>query len=172
MSSGRRKAVARPATRQASRRELSAATEADLRELARSLARELRPGARVLLEGPLGAGKSTFARFLLEALAVDRPAEGSPTFAIAHEYLARGGAEVIHLDLYRLRHEGELEAAGVNACFWERDAVVVAEWSSRFPELVEALARDDQQRYPRWEVRLDFAPEAGTERRRVVIVGP
>ncbi len=150
-------------------REIAAADLTALRGLATELARELRPGVRVLLEGPLGAGKSTFARFLLEALRVDRPAEGSPTFAIAHEYRAAGGLEVLHLDLYRLRHEGELEEAGVNAVFWERAAVVLAEWTSRFPGLLEALARDDRARHPQWEVRLEFTADPEAELREVSI---
>ena len=57
----------------------------------------LAQGSRVLLEGPMGAGKTTFARALLRALGVRQPPEGSPTFAIAHEYDSpRGG--VVHYD--------------------------------------------------------------------------
>src|SRR5262245_58300605 len=79
------------------------------RQLARELAGELRNGDRVLLEGTLGAGKTTFARALLEALGVHQPPEGSPTFAIAHEYRARAVPEIVHIDFYRLKHESEIE---------------------------------------------------------------
>src|SRR3954471_23594503 len=101
-------------------------SEDDSRALARALARELKAGDRVFLEGPLGAGKTTFARALLEGIGVTQPPEGSPTFAIAHEYRVSEGVSrgpVIHIDLYRLKSEGELEAAGIAAYFWERDAI-------------------------------------------------
>src|SRR4051812_290672 len=73
-----------------------------LRELAHELAAALRPGDRVFLEGEMGAGKSTFARFLLEGLEHDRDAEGSPSFPIAHEYRTRLGP-LVHIDFYRLK---------------------------------------------------------------------
>src|SRR5882672_2202647 len=103
-------------------------SEPELRLLARGLATELVSGDRVLLEGPLGAGKTTFARALLEGLGVEQPPEGSPTFAIAHEYRARG-REVVHIDFYRLKHESEIDEAGIPAYFWERDAIVICEWT-------------------------------------------
>src|SRR4051812_3947202 len=83
-------------------------SEAIVSELASALAAELSPGDRVLLEGVMGAGKSTFARALIEALGVRQVPEGSPSFAIAHEYLTDAKLEVIHLDLYRIRSEAEI----------------------------------------------------------------
>src|SRR5581483_10858229 len=77
-------------------------SEAQLSKLAQELADELSPGDRVLLEGPMGAGKSTFARALIRALGVDQGAEGSPTFAIAHEYRSKKKGRdcaIVHLDL-------------------------------------------------------------------------
>src|SRR5271156_4913445 len=84
--------------------------EAELVKTARAFAAVLNSGDRVLLEGPLGAGKSTFARALLEGLGVIQPPEGSPSFAIAHEYSCVRG-QVVHVDLYRLKHESEIEEA-------------------------------------------------------------
>jgi tRNA threonylcarbamoyl adenosine modification protein YjeE len=86
----------------------------------------------------MGAGKSTFARALIEKLGVVQPPEGSPTFAIAHEYRSkhsgsRGGREVVHIDFYRLKSEDEIEDAGIPAYFWERDGVVICEWLSMWP---------------------------------------
>lgn len=81
----------------------------------------------------MGAGKSTFARFLIEALGADRPSEGSPTFALAHEYRSPRG-EIIHLDLYRLRAESEIDDAGIPDYFWSRPALVICEWLSLWPE--------------------------------------
>ncbi len=75
----------------------AAATEA----LAAGLAGELGPGDVVLVEGELGAGKTTFVRGACRALGVDGPIT-SPTFALANRYRAADGLIVSHLDLYRL----------------------------------------------------------------------
>lgn len=119
--------------------------------LARELAVEIRPGDRVFLEGPLGAGKTTFARALLSGLGVHQPPEGSPTFAIAHEYDSPKG-NVVHLDLYRLRTEEELEQAGVSAYFWEREAIVLVEWISLFTDFAESIRREGRI----WDVALEM----------------
>src|SRR5690348_5184115 len=86
--------------------------EAELTGIARELAAALGPSDRVLLEGEMGAGKTTFARALLEGLGVIQPAEGSPSFAIAHEYDSPRGP-VVHVDFYRLKDESEIEDAAI-----------------------------------------------------------
>lgn len=66
------------------------------------LGRELPPRSVVWLEGPLGAGKTTFVR----AIARGRGAPGSvtsPTFGLVHHYVASAG-DIYHVDCYRLRH--------------------------------------------------------------------
>lgn len=123
----------------------------------------MRPGAWVLLEGPMGAGKSTFARALMGGLGLRLPPEGSPTFAIAHEYSEPGSPRLVHLDLYRLEDEDELEAAGISAYFWEQDdAMVLSEWTSRWPRLRDAILEDP--RHQRWQVELEPV-DRGTRRR-------
>ncbi|HUP56246.1 MAG TPA: tRNA (adenosine(37)-N6)-threonylcarbamoyltransferase complex ATPase subunit type 1 TsaE [Bdellovibrionota bacterium] len=130
-------------------------SETQAKSVAFELARELKAGDRVLLEGPLGAGKTTFARALLEALGVEQPPEGSPTFAIAHEYRARG-TEVVHIDFYRLKHEGELEEAGIPAYFWERKAIVICEWLSSFPEFEKSVLESGRS----FQIKLGMRPSS------------
>ena len=65
------------------------------------LAAELGPGDVVLVDGDLGAGKTTLVRGACRALGVEGPVT-SPTFALANRYRAAGGLIVSHLDLYRL----------------------------------------------------------------------
>jgi tRNA threonylcarbamoyladenosine biosynthesis protein TsaE len=65
------------------------------------LASELAAGDVVLVEGELGAGKTTFVRGACRALGVMVPVT-SPTFTIGHRYRAAGPASVAHVDLYRL----------------------------------------------------------------------
>jgi len=138
-----------------------------MRELAAQLARGAFP-CWVLLEGPLGAGKSTAARLLGAALGARSDAEGSPTFALAHEYPLQGSGPdlLIHLDLYRLEDKEEMQQAGIPAYFWENpNAVVLSEWTSRFPELELALREDSVSAL--W--RIELAPAEDLDHRRIQI---
>ena len=97
----------------------------------------------------MGAGKSTFARALIEALGVSRPPEGSPTFAIAHEYPG-AKSTVVHIDFYRLKSESEIEDAGISSYFWEREACVISEWISLFPEFKDAVLAPESDATTWW----------------------
>ncbi|TCZ54674.1 tRNA (adenosine(37)-N6)-threonylcarbamoyltransferase complex ATPase subunit type 1 TsaE [Roseicella aquatilis] len=97
--------------------------------LAARVAPLLRPGDALLLEGPLGAGKSAFARALLRALAGDPALEvPSPSFTLVQSYDLPGGLEAHHFDLYRLDGPADLEELG-----WEeaRRGLVLVEWPER-----------------------------------------
>lgn len=78
----------------------------DTRALAREVLPHLPPGTLVVLEGPLGAGKTTFARFLTEALGFSGRVT-SPTYTLIHTYPTPEGP-VVHADLYRLPDPGPL----------------------------------------------------------------
>jgi tRNA threonylcarbamoyladenosine biosynthesis protein TsaE len=96
--------------------------------LAARLAALLRPGDAVLLEGPLGAGKSEFARAVLRAAAGDPALEvPSPTFTLVQSYdLPAGTAH--HFDLYRLDGPAGLDELG-----WDEalEGIVLVEWPDR-----------------------------------------
>lgn len=130
--------------------------------LAARLAKLLRPGDAVLLEGPLGAGKSAFARAVLRAAAGDPALEvPSPTFTLVQSYdLPAGPAH--HFDLYRLDGPAGLAELG-----WDeaREGIVLVEWPDRLGEarpaeaLVVALAPLDREEARRvtlsgWDERL------------------
>jgi tRNA threonylcarbamoyl adenosine modification protein YjeE len=114
----------------------------------------------------MGAGKSTLARLILEALGVDRPSEGSPTFALAHEYGTAGGMAVSHADLYRLKTELELEETGLMEQFWDPGRLVLVEWMDQFPDTMAALQGSG---LPILAIRLEFT-EAGAGFRRITLM--
>jgi len=134
-------------------------SESSLDALAAEFASVLRPGDVVQLEGPMGAGKSTFARCLIRALGGPQTSEGSPTFAILHEYVGSSSVKLRHADLYRLSSEEEVEAAGLSASVWEegREAIHLIEWVSLFPGFEHELTRLPRLRRGLWRVELEFA---------------
>lgn len=110
-----------------------AATEA----LAGRIAVLLRAGDAVLLEGPLGAGKSALARALLRTLLADPALEvPSPSYTLVQRYDTPAGT-VHHYDLWRL--DGP---AGVAELGWEDalDGIVLVEWPDRLGALRPADA--------------------------------
>ncbi len=121
------------------------------------LARALRPGDAVLLDGPLGAGKSALARAMLRALAGDAALEvPSPTFTLVQTYDMPGGMVAHHFDLYRLDGPAALHELG-----WEEalSGIALVEWPDRLGGLVPPGAL---------RVRLDHA---GGDARRVSLSG-
>ncbi|MFF0452397.1 tRNA (adenosine(37)-N6)-threonylcarbamoyltransferase complex ATPase subunit type 1 TsaE [Nocardia africana] len=112
---------------EAERRELP--TVADTEALGRELAAELRPGDLVVLDGPLGAGKTALTRGIAAGLGVEGRVS-SPTFIIARQHragAAPGSIPLVHVDAYRLGGDlDELDALDLDADLHE--SVVVVEW--------------------------------------------
>ena len=103
--------------------------EAATAALAEDVASSLRSGDVVTLSGVLGAGKTTFARALIRALADDPALEvPSPTFTIVQTYAA-GRLTVAHFDLYRISSPDELDEIGLSEA--ADDGAVLVEWPER-----------------------------------------
>jgi tRNA threonylcarbamoyladenosine biosynthesis protein TsaE len=82
--------------------------------------------------GQLGAGKTTFIKHLCQAKGVTSPVS-SPTFSIINQYDLPGGS-LYHIDLYRLKDEGEALRAGVEDCLYS-GSICLVEWPERAPGL-------------------------------------
>lgn len=113
-------------------------TEADTAALAVRLAGRLGPGDAILLSGPVGAGKSAFARALIRARLGDPEAEvPSPTFTLVQIY-GEGAQALWHADLYRLSHPDEVAELGLLMAMEE--AICLIEWPDRLGPFTPASA--------------------------------
>jgi tRNA threonylcarbamoyladenosine biosynthesis protein TsaE len=122
---------------------------------AHRLAAVARPGDVLLLSGALGAGKSSFARAFIRALAGDDRLEvPSPTFTLVQSYPTTRG-EVWHYDLWRVEDHRALQELG-----WDEalSGITLVEW----PERLGPLA-------PRGAVRVEFVVRR--QGRDVVVTG-
>ncbi|OPX16196.1 tRNA (adenosine(37)-N6)-threonylcarbamoyltransferase complex ATPase subunit type 1 TsaE [Gordonia sp. i37] len=131
---------------------------ADTEMFGEELAQGLSAGDLVILDGPLGAGKTALARGIGRGLDVAGPVS-SPTFIIAREHrpTSAGRPGMIHVDAYRLGGLEELDALDLDTDL--ADAVVVVEWGEGVAErlaerhLLVRLVRDPDTdvRHASWE---------------------
>ena len=114
---------------------LTLATAGATEELGADLAMIVRTGDVIALFGDLGAGKSTFARALIRALAQDPQLEvPSPTYTLVQPY--ETDPAVTHFDLYRLGSGDELDELGFAEA--AEAGIVVVEWPDRAAQAVAA----------------------------------
>ncbi len=108
-------------------RTVHTSSEEETSEAGRALAGELRIGDVVLVEGPLGAGKTAFVRGMAEGLKADPRDVSSPTFTILQQYA--GVPMLYHADLYRLRVD---EVADLGLEETGLDGILAVEWPDRW----------------------------------------
>ena len=109
------------------------ATEAATEQLGNSMGLLVNEGMCVSLVGSLGSGKSVLVRGICRGLSVAEDVL-SPTFILFEEY--RGRLSVVHLDLYRLEHESEIEELGVFDRLGD-GSVILVEWGDRSSRIVD-----------------------------------
>ncbi|MBT2731963.1 tRNA (adenosine(37)-N6)-threonylcarbamoyltransferase complex ATPase subunit type 1 TsaE [Carnobacterium sp. ISL-102] len=109
---------------------IKAKNEEQTKTVAAKLAELLEPGDLILLEGDLGAGKTTFTKGLAEGLRISKVVK-SPTYTIIREYL-EGRLPLYHMDVYRLEETGAMDL-GLEEYF-EGDGVSIVEWATFIPE--------------------------------------
>ena len=119
--------------------------------LGEKLSKKLNPQSIILLEGPIGAGKTSFVQGIAKGLSISEDIT-SPTFSLSHHYNS-GKIPLIHLDLYRL----ENISSAKEVFFSEEEeaiqnqAILVIEW----PELIEPLIDNF------WKIKISYAKNRG-----------
>ena len=83
----------------------------------------------LILQGEMGAGKTSFAVSLLKKIGIQDP-EGSPTYSIINEYVLPNQKKLYHIDAYRIKHDDEAEALGLDELFSE-NAIFFVEWAEK-----------------------------------------
>ncbi len=138
-------------------------TAARTRALGRRLAKHLRAGDVLLLQGPLGAGKTTLAQGIGAGLRVEGPVR-SPTFVLMTKHVPAAGSAassalpLYHADLYRLDDTSQVEDLALEE--QARDGVLLVEWPERGIDVLPAA---------HLLVVLEPAPEDATARRITVV---
>lgn len=97
------------------------------RALGAQLGRAAKPGTVILLDGPLGAGKTTFVQGFVAALGATGAA--SPSFVVAH-FCVGAQIPIWHLDLYRIEKQAEIDDLDLDQ-YLPADGIALVEWASR-----------------------------------------
>ena len=107
-------------------------------DLAKMVADKCVGGEVIVLNGDLGAGKTTFTKGFAAALGISNDVT-SPTFTLMKKYVGR--LTLYHFDLYRIENADELEELGFDDYLGEKNAVCIVEWN-KFSDLVDPIVID------------------------------
>ena len=119
--------------------------------LGKKLSHKLNPHSIILLEGPIGAGKTSFVQGIANGLKISEDIT-SPTFALSHHYNS-GRIPLIHLDLYRLENIDSAKEVFFSEEEEARQsqAILIIEW----PELIETVINNF------WKIEISYAKNFG-----------
>lgn len=107
----------------------------DTQKIASDLAAKIKSGL-IILEGELGAGKTTFIQAFAKALRIKSKIK-SPTFNILKKYeIPNSNIFFYHIDCYRLKDHKDAEALGFKDIFKNKDSLVMIEWPERIRKIL------------------------------------
>jgi tRNA threonylcarbamoyladenosine biosynthesis protein TsaE len=104
----------------------------ELELFAKKIAKKIKPGDFFLLDGDLGAGKTTFVAAIMKTFKTD-DVVCSPSFTIINRYSSK--FSVYHIDLYRISSDNELYDMDMDNYFNKKEAVFFIEWAERMGQL-------------------------------------
>jgi len=104
-------------------------------KLGEKMGENLKGGEILALVGDLGGGKTTFVRGLAKGLGC-KEIPKSPSFVLMNIYNCPNRLKLVHLDLYRLESDGEIESVGVEDYLGKKDCVSVIEWAEKGKEII------------------------------------
>lgn len=114
-----------------------------VKSTAQEVARTLKGGEILALNGPLGSGKTTFAQYLGKELKIKETIT-SPTFVIMNRYEGRLKEKPIflfHLDLYRTNSFHEVENLGITEVWGRPDTITIIEWADKLNNNIPSQAK-------------------------------
>ena len=98
----------------------------NLEQFSKKIANNISSPYFIGLKGEMGAGKTTFTRFLIEKLSDKKHIVTSPTFSLVNLY--EGEPLIVHADLFRLNSYDDLIFSGIEEYLFETNAIVIVEW--------------------------------------------
>ena len=117
----------------ATEQEIVLADEAATEALGEKIARELKAGDFIALDGELGAGKTCFVRGLARGLGIDSHTVASPTYVTMQTY-SGGRLPLIHIDVWRMKDSNDLETIGWDELLTDGSGVIVVEWAKKITD--------------------------------------
>ncbi len=119
-------------------------TEKDTQALAKKLAKSLKGGEIIALEGELGAGKTTLTQYLAKAFGIKEKVT-SPTFVLMKVYQIQDRKSkiqnLIHVDCYRLDDPQELFYLGIEEYLNNPEAIVIIEWADKIEKYLKSFKK-------------------------------
>lgn len=135
-------------------------TDEQMVHLGKRLAKNLLPGDLVVLDGPVGAGKTTLTKGIGLGLGIAEPIT-SPTFVISRVHYGPTGIDLVHVDAYRLGSITEVDSLDLETSL--ADSITVVEWGAG---LISGLTDEN------WLIQIARDLEPETEMREVKIAAP
>ena len=120
-------------------------------KLGRKFAQLLNPKSIILLQGPIGAGKTSFVQGIAKGLSIEEDIT-SPTFSLSHHYNS-GKIPLIHIDLYRLQDSFKAKEFFISEEeeAIQNEAIMVVEW----PELIQPVLNNF------WKIEITYSKNFG-----------
>ena len=118
-------------------RKISHGMTSKLEPLAKKISISCSEGDVITLSGPLGVGKTTFAKYLIQYLVDENIEVTSPTYNIIQSYRRFDEIEILHMDFYRLNDKTNIYDLDIIESF--ENAISIIEWPEKLIEFIKLI---------------------------------